>query len=107
MRNILFGGKMGDFIHSLILPKYLYDTTGEIFNIYITNTRWEVFASGIDTSYKELYPVIKKQPYVNDFQIHTNENIDIDLFNISKEKHHEIIGINTKEQLFELENLIS
>jgi hypothetical protein len=79
MRNILFGGKMGDFIHGLILPKYLYDTTGEIFNIYIANTRWEVFASGIDTSYKELYPVIKKQPYVNDFKIHTGESIDIDV----------------------------
>jgi UDP-N-acetylglucosamine diphosphorylase/glucosamine-1-phosphate N-acetyltransferase len=39
--------------------------------------------------------------------IKINENINIDLYNISKEKHHEIIGINTKEQLLELEKLVS
>ena len=51
----------------------------------------------------------QKEYYLTDIIeiIKSNENIDIDLFNISKEKHHEIIGINTKEQLFELENLIS
>lgn len=69
---------MGDFIHGLILPKYLYDTTGEKFNIYIANSKWEVFASGLDVSYKELYPIVINQPYVNDFKIHNGEPIDID-----------------------------
>lgn len=38
--------------------------------------------------------------------IKTNENIKVDMFNIPKNKHHEIMGINTKEQLLELEKFM-
>lgn len=38
--------------------------------------------------------------------IKKNENINIDLYNISKENHYQIMGINTREQLLELEKLI-
>lgn len=38
--------------------------------------------------------------------IKTNEKIDVDVFNISPLKHHEITGINTIEQLMELEKLM-
>lgn len=70
---------MGDFIHSLILPKYVFDKTGECFNIYITNHAKETFASGLETSYNELVPIVSEQKYVNDFQIWNDEHIDIDL----------------------------
>lgn len=39
--------------------------------------------------------------------IKIRENINIDLYNIPNEKHYEIIGINTKKQLMELEKLVS
>jgi hypothetical protein len=79
MRNILIGGKMGDFIHSLILPKYVFDKTGERFNIYITDHAKEIFASGLETSYNELFPIIIEQNYVNNFEIWNNQHIDINL----------------------------
>ena len=70
---------MGDFIHSLILPKYVFDVTGEKFNIYICNHSQEVFASGIDTSYRDLLPLMENQPYINSFEIWDNQHIDINL----------------------------
>jgi len=44
------------------------------------------------------------QPITIEKQV--NENVKIEMFNISKDKHHEIMGINTKQQLIELEKLI-
>lgn len=80
MKNILVGGKLGDFIHALILPKYIFDTTGEKSNVYICNHENEVFASGIHNSYNELLPIMLSQRYVNDFQIFAEQtSIDIDL----------------------------
>ena len=38
--------------------------------------------------------------------IKTNERIKVDMFNIPKDKHHEIMGINTKEQLLNLEKFM-
>ena len=50
----------------------------------------------------------QKEYYLTDIIeiIKTNEDINIDLYNISKENHYQIMGINTKEQLIELERLI-
>lgn len=80
MKNILIGGKLGDFVHSLIIPKYLFDVTGERFNVYICNHEMEIFASGLEKSYQELLPIIQEQEYINDFGIFSgNEFIDIDL----------------------------
>lgn len=77
--NILIGGKLGDFIHSLIIPKYLYDRSGEKFNIYICNHEQETFGNGIEQTYAELESTIKQQQYVNDFAIYSGQIIDIDL----------------------------
>jgi hypothetical protein len=38
--------------------------------------------------------------------IKMNEKIKVDMFNIPNNKHHEIMGINTKEQLLELEKFM-
>jgi len=50
----------------------------------------------------------QKEYYLTDIIeiIKKYENVKIDMLNISKDKHHEIMGINTKEQLIELEKLI-
>jgi len=50
----------------------------------------------------------QKEYYLTDIIeiIKTNEDINIDLYNISKENHYQIMGINTREQLLELERLI-
>jgi len=50
----------------------------------------------------------QKEYYLTDIIeiIKTRETIDIDMFNIRKDKHHEIMGINTSDQLLELEKLM-
>lgn len=50
----------------------------------------------------------QKEYYLTDIIeiIKKNENINIDLYNISKERQYEIIGVNTKQQLIDLEKLI-
>lgn len=85
--NILIGGKLGDFIHSLILPKYIHETTGVKSNVFICNHDQEVFASGLDNSYNELLPIVKNQCYINHFAIYQNENIDIDLTSFRKQEN--------------------
>lgn len=80
MKNILIGGKLGDFFHSLILPKYIYDTTGEQSNIFICNHQDETFASGLHKSFEELEAIVVAQEYVHGFSIYDYEQpIDIDL----------------------------
>jgi bifunctional UDP-N-acetylglucosamine pyrophosphorylase/glucosamine-1-phosphate N-acetyltransferase len=50
----------------------------------------------------------QKEYYLTDIIeiIKNNEKIKVDMFNIPKNKHHEIMGINTKEQLLELEKIM-
>lgn len=80
--NILIGGKLGDFFHSLILPKYIHEASmgSTIINIYICNHEKEIFSSGLEKTYEELLPIMNKQSYVNVFKIYEpNVKIDIDL----------------------------
>ena len=50
----------------------------------------------------------QKEYYLTDIIeiIKENENIDIDMYEISKEKQYELTGVNTKQQLIDLSNLI-
>jgi UDP-N-acetylglucosamine diphosphorylase/glucosamine-1-phosphate N-acetyltransferase len=49
----------------------------------------------------------QKEYYLTDILeiIKNNEKVNIELYNIEKEKHHETIGVNTKSQLDELEKI--
>lgn len=86
--SLLIGGKLGDFIHSLIIPKYLFENFGIKSSIYIRNHAEEVFASGLDNSYNELYPMVMAQDYVNEFHIYDPHSlrtkIDYDLTGFRK-----------------------
>lgn len=50
----------------------------------------------------------QKEYYLTDVIeiIKTNENINIDMYNLSQTQQYEIIGVNTKEQLEELSKLV-
>ena len=49
----------------------------------------------------------QKEYYLTDILeiIKNNEKVNIEIYNIEKEKHHETIGVNTKAQLEELEKI--
>lgn len=79
MLNYLFGGRFGDLIHGLVIPRYLYDTTGEKANIYIANIGAE-FTAGIETTYNELKPIMLQQDFVASFEIYATQKIDYHMY---------------------------
>lgn len=85
------------------------DCTNEEKKIKLINSGIYFFNSSFLTKY---LPFIhnnnsQKEYYLTDiFEIiKNNENINIELFLLNKEKNYEIMGVNTKEQLKQLENI--
>lgn len=72
------GGRLGDFIQqlSIVYERFLVDKKPAI--IYISN-RGDAFQMGIEKSYRDLLPIVSKQPYIKEFKIHKGEPYDIDL----------------------------
>lgn len=71
--NILIGGKLGDFLLTLYGVKGICENRNVKANIYLIDIGWEF---GIENTYKELYPIITQQNYINDFQILTDYELD-------------------------------
>lgn len=76
--NYLGGGKMGDFIHSLIVCKYNHEQTGELANVYLSNNGHQ-FEFDLNFTFNELKPILESQPWLNEFKLLDNETINIDL----------------------------
>jgi hypothetical protein len=72
-KNLIIGGKLGDFLLGVYGAKGLSERTGEKINIYMIDIGWEL---GIENTYKGLYPVLMEQDYINDFQILTDYDLD-------------------------------
>jgi len=72
------GGMFGDFIHLLSVICEKYNETGRKGILYISN-RGDCFRNGIENTYKDVYPVIMDQKYIQDFKIYNNEPFEIDL----------------------------
>jgi FkbM family methyltransferase len=75
------GGLLGDFIHQLSVVKELYDKTGRKGVLYISDTARpnEPFTFGLEQVYKDTYPFISVQPYIDSYHIHQNQEYDINL----------------------------
>jgi hypothetical protein len=71
--NFIMGGKLGDFIQSLITVKGLCSKYNKKANLYMCDIGWDF---GINNVYKELYPIIMYQEYINDFKILQNYYLD-------------------------------
>jgi hypothetical protein len=76
--SYLQGGKLGDFIHSLCVCKYNWETTGKRADLYISNVG-DNFEKELDFTYRDLKPILEKQIWLNSFSIYNNENIDVHL----------------------------
>jgi hypothetical protein len=77
-KSYLQGGKLGDFIHSLVVCKFNWDFFGYKADLYISNTG-EQFEKGLDFTYNDLKPILEKQEWLNSFNIHKDEQIDVNL----------------------------
>lgn len=77
-KSYLQGGKLGDLIHSLIVCKFNYDIFKYKADLYISNVG-DGFEKGLEFTYNDLKPILEKQEWLNSFNIHNNEEIDINL----------------------------
>lgn len=66
--NVVVGPRMGDLLHSLVLPKYVYENMNMISNIHIAEIN-DVFSTSLQQSYEELRPIIESQKFCKSFQI--------------------------------------
>lgn len=80
--NFINGGRLGDFIHGLFAVKNICERDNKKANVYIYDIGWAV---SVENVYQELYPILTKQSYINDFQILTEYTIS-DRINVSNEK---------------------
>lgn len=79
MRSYNIGPKLGDFLNGLIVPSYIYDSTGEKADVYLSEHGCR-FSTGINKTYEELVPILAEQKYINSFQIWNNERVDYEVF---------------------------
>ena len=71
--NFISGGKLGDFLHSLFAVKNLCDQQKCKADVYMVDIGWDF---GIENTYRELQPILKKQSYINDIHILTDYHLD-------------------------------
>lgn len=66
--NVVVGPRLGDLLHSLVLPKYAFEKMNLISNIYIAEIN-DVFSTNLQQTYDALKPVIEHQKFCKSFQI--------------------------------------
>ena len=73
MKNItnkyLIGAKLGDLIHGLIVPKYVYDKTGIKADIIIGEIG-DKFTTGLHKTFVEVKQILEKQPFVSSVELY-------------------------------------
>ena len=77
-KSYLQGGKLGDFIHSLVVCKFNWEFFGYKADLYISDAG-VTFEKGLEFTYKDLKPILEKQEWLNSFGIHNGEDIDVNL----------------------------
>ena len=66
--NVVVGPRLGDLLHSLALPKYVYDKMNIISNIHIAEIN-DTFSTSLNQTFEELKPILANQKFCKSFQI--------------------------------------
>jgi hypothetical protein len=74
----IVGGMLGDFIQSLSVICENYYKTGSKGILYISE-HGDIFRNGLLNTYNDVYPIIIKQKYIQDFKLYENQPFDINL----------------------------
>jgi hypothetical protein len=74
----LSGGLLGDFIHQLSIINENYIKTGKKGILYIADIG-DKFRGGLNNTYNDLYQIVTRQDYIQEFKIYNNEKYDINL----------------------------
>lgn len=74
------GGRLGDFIHQLSIVYEKYLQTGRKGILYISDQHGgDVFAWGVGKTFQDIYPIITSLPYIERFEIYTDQVYDYNL----------------------------
>ena len=65
-KSYLQEGKLGDFIHSLVVCKFNWEFFGYNADLYISNDAGH-FEKGLEFTYNDLNPILEKQEWLNSF----------------------------------------
>jgi hypothetical protein len=77
-KSYLQEGKLGDFIHSLVVCKFNWEFFGYKADLYISNDGGH-FEKDLEFTYNDLKPILEKQEWLNSFNIYNGETIDVNL----------------------------
>lgn len=66
--NVVVGPRLGDLLHSLAFPKYVFDKMNLVSNIYIAEIN-DTFSSNLQQTFEELKPILECQSFCKSFQI--------------------------------------
>ena len=73
------GGLLGDFIHQLSVVCEKSMQTGRKSKLYISDTVGDRFRLGIEHTYNDIFPIVSRLPYIESFEKHTDQVVDINL----------------------------
>ncbi len=73
------GGLLGDFIHQLSVVYEKSIQTGCKARLYMSDVVGDTFRLGIERTYKDIFPIVSKLPYIESFEIHRGQPYDINL----------------------------
>ena len=66
--NVVVGPRLGDLLHSLAFPKYVFDKMNLVSNIHIAEIN-DTFSSNLQQTFEELKPILECQSFCKSFQI--------------------------------------
>ena len=74
------GGRLGDFIHQLSIVHEKYLQTGRKGIVYISDEHGgDCFGLGVHKTFQDIYQIISSLPYIERFEIYTNQVYDYNL----------------------------
>jgi hypothetical protein len=71
-------GSLGDFIHQLSVVQENFLATGRRGRVYISEFAYH-FRFGLDRAYADLREIVSGQDYIESFQLHGGEPVDVNL----------------------------
>jgi len=77
--EMIGGGKLGDFIHQLYIPKIKYLKYGIKTNLSISNNLGDNFSLGAEKTHEELKKIIENQNFINSFNVNEYKENAINL----------------------------
>lgn len=88
MIQCYYGGRLGDVIHGLIVPAYIYSVNKTRAQIFLTE-HGDTFTEGLERTFNDLRRVLLGQPFVESFEIYEGEPVTNQLWSFRQQPNLE------------------